>query len=194
MVSEKEIMPDMQPTFMTGEICFLRGLTLQDATEDYLRWLNDFEVTRYLEVGRVPMTLDNLREYIIGGMTDSSTVRFTICDKATHKHIGNITLRHIHPIHRRADLGILIGEKDFWGKGYATEATALVVDYGFRRLNLHSIWLGVLADHTAAIRAYEKVGFKLDGTDRESWWADGQFHDVHRMSILARDYFARAKE
>jgi RimJ/RimL family protein N-acetyltransferase len=180
-----------QPPFITGKLCYLRGLTLNDATEDYLRWINDFEVTRYLEVGRKPATIDDLREYILAGQKDSATVRFAICDKVTRQHIGNITLRQIHPVHRRADLGMMIGKKNFWGKGYATEATALTVDYGFRRLNLHSIWLGVLTSNTAAIRAYQKVGFQIDGTDREAWWADGEFHDVHRMSILAREHFAR---
>jgi RimJ/RimL family protein N-acetyltransferase len=183
-----------QPPFITGKLCYLRGLTPEDATVDYLHWINDFEVTRYLEAGRKPSTLDDLRDYIVSGQNDSTLVRFAICDKATHQHIGNITLRQIHPVHRRADLGMMIGAKDFWGKGYATEATFLTVDYGFRRLNLHSIWLGVLASNTAAIRAYQKVGFQIDGTDREAWWADGEFHNVHRMSILAREHFARLEE
>jgi RimJ/RimL family protein N-acetyltransferase len=70
----------------------------------------------------------------------------------------------------------------------------LIVDFGFRRWNLHSIWLGVLVTNEPAVRAYEKCGFTVDGTDREAWWADGEFHDVHRMSILAREHFARLKE
>jgi RimJ/RimL family protein N-acetyltransferase len=180
-----------QPPFLQGTRCYLRALTPTDAEGDYLTWLNDVEVTRYLEAGRTPMNREALRQFLSQIGQDSAAVWLAICDQANGQHIGNITLQGIHPVHRRAHLGLMIGDKAYWGKGYAHEATALLVDYGFRRWNLHSIWLGVLADHHAAIRVYEKVGFKLDGREREAWWADGRYHDLLHMSILAREHFAR---
>lgn len=176
--------------FIQGQRCYLRGLTLQDAEGDYLVWLNDFEVTRFLEVGRKPIPLEALQDLLRHVMTEENSVWLAICDQETDKHIGNIVLHSIHPVHRRANLGIMIGDRAAWGKGFATEATDLVVNYAFRRLNLNSIWLGVLADHSAAIKVYEKVGFRVDGREREAWWADGAFHDVLHMSILAREYWA----
>jgi RimJ/RimL family protein N-acetyltransferase len=183
-------MSEQAPPFLTGQRCYFRGLTLADAEGDYLNWLNDPEVTLYLEAGRVPMNREALREFIQAIPQDKSSVWFAICDKASQQHIGNITLQGIHPVHRRAHLGIMIGDKQYWGRGYGTEATALLIDYGFRRWNLHSIYLGVLAANTGAIRSYEKVGFQVDGREREAWWADGRYHDVLKMSLLAREHFA----
>lgn len=179
--------------FILGQVCYLRALVPADADGDYVHWLNDPEVTRYMETGRMPTRRDLLQEFIVGLAQNPNSLWFAICDLATHKHIGNISLQDIHRVHRRATLGIMIGDKQFWGKGYAQEATALLVGYGFRRWNLNSIWLGVLASHAAAIRVYEKVGFQVDGRTRESWWADGQYHDVLNMSLLARNYFAQQK-
>ncbi|MFP4322567.1 MAG: GNAT family N-acetyltransferase [Anaerolineales bacterium] len=183
-------MPDLYRPFITGQRCYLRGLEEADLTERYLEWLNDAEVTRALEVGRRPATLDDLYAFWRATTTDATQVVLAVCDRATNLHIGNVKLAHIHPVHRRADFSIMIGDKAYWGGGYGSEATRLMVDYGFRRLNLHSIYLGVLANHGAARRVYEKNGFRLDGTDRQAWWADGTWHDVHRMSILAAEYAA----
>src|SRR5690606_21548973 len=129
-----------------------------------------------------PNTPEKMQHFFESQYKSDTRVMFAICDKATNKHIGNVSLRAIHHVHRRGEFGILIGEKNFYGKGYASEATFLMVDYGFRRLNLHSICLGVLSDNPAAKRVYEKVGFKVDGCDREAWWADGKYHDVIKMS------------
>lgn len=181
----------MPNRFIEGEICYLRGVVESDIDGPWFDWMDDYEVTRFLESGRTPNNLARQRAYFESMQNRPDAVLFAICDRATDQHIGNIGLRDIHPVHRRADIGILIGDRAFWGKGYATEATFLVADYGFRRRNLHSIWLGVLASNAAAIRAYEKVGFVVDGREREAWWAEGQYHDVLHMSILAREHFAR---
>jgi [ribosomal protein S5]-alanine N-acetyltransferase len=185
---------ELQNPFIIGELCYLRGLTEADLEGPWFQWMNDYEVTHTLESGKVPNSAKRLRDYFESTQESSDTVHFAICDKATNTHIGNIGLRDMHPIHHRANIGILIGDKRFWSKGYGTEAVSLVVDYGFRRWNLHSIWLGVLASNKAAVRAYEKVGFILDGTEREACWADGRFHDLYHMSILAREHFARLEK
>jgi len=177
--------------FISGELCYLRGLLESDLEGAYFHWLNDPQVTRYMNSGRTPNTPQDMQAFFTYTRGNLTNVAFAICDQQTHQHIGNVTLNNMHPIHRRADLGILIGEKAFWGRGYGTEATALTVDYGFKRLNLHSIWLGVVATHVGAIRAYEKAGFKQDGVAREAFWTDGNFHDIVQMSILAREYYER---
>lgn len=183
---------ELHHAFSVGELCYLRGLEESDINERYLGWLNDFEVTRYLESGRQPSDLADLRAYYENAKNDPKRILFAICDKETGQHIGNASLGDLHWVHRRASFGIIIGEKAFWGRGYGTEVARLIIEYGFRRLNLHSIYLGVLANHTSAIRSYEKVGFQRDGLDREASWTDGAWHDVYRMSILAREYFASA--
>lgn len=187
-------MPELQNPFIIGERCYLRAVTEADLEGDYFQWMNDFEVTRYMEGGRYPNTPAQMRAYWETAQADHGNVFLAICDKSNNRHIGNIALHHIHPIHRRAELGMMIGDKTYWGKGYATEAVFLTVDYGFRRLNLRSIFLGVVESNQAAVRVYEKVGFRIEGTHREAWWADGKWHNTYTMSILAREHFARLEE
>lgn len=182
----------MHHPFLIGERCYLRGLEEDDLSERYFQWLNDFDVTRYLESGRFPNSKAAQRNFFEHSQQGDKVI-FAIVDKANDCHIGNIGLHDLTTVHRRASLGILIGDKAYWGKGFGTEATWLAVDYGFRRLNLHSIWLGVLTVNVGAIKAYEKVGFTIDGTNREAWWADGRYHDTHTMSILAHEHFARVQ-
>ena len=86
---------------------------------------------------------------------------FAIADAESHRHIGNVKLGPIDWVHRRAMFGIMIGEKEFWGKGAGEEVTRLMVEYGFYRLNLRRIGLVVFEEHRSAVRCYEKIGFKI---------------------------------
>jgi RimJ/RimL family protein N-acetyltransferase len=87
--------------------------------------------------------------------------------------------------------GIMIGEKEFWGRGVGKEATHLIVQYGFHRLNLNRIGLGVMAEHEAAIRCYQAVGFKAEGTFREEMFCDGAYKDRLWMGLLRSEYKAQ---
>jgi RimJ/RimL family protein N-acetyltransferase len=82
----------------------------------------------------------------------------------------------------------MIGEKEFWGKGYGTEINNLVLDYGFRKLNLHKIYLGVNADNKGAVKSYKKSGFKYEGTKRDEIYRNGRYYDAIMMSILRNEY------
>ena len=85
-------------------------------------------------------------------------------------------------------LGIAIGEKEYWGQGYGTEATRLLVDYGFNLLNLNSIMLGAFVFNERAIACYKKVGFKEIGWRRQARIIGGQKYDVLLMDILAEEF------
>ena len=82
----------------------------------------------------------------------------------------------------------MIGEKDFWGRGYGTEALKLVVNYAFNRLNLHKIYAGINSSNKASIRAYQKVGFKVEGRKREERYIDGRYHDTMIMGLISNEY------
>lgn len=91
-------------------------------------------------------------------------------------------------IHRRAELGIGIGEAECRDKGYGTEATRLILDYGFTALGLHTIMLWVLATNERAIRAYKRAGFREAGRWHESWRIGGKAHDILFMECLATEF------
>lgn len=107
-------------------------------------------------------------------------------------HIGNLGLHRVDRIHRKADLGVVIGEAAYWSRGYGTDAIRLALRYGFDHLALNKISLDVLEHNVRAIRSYEKCGFQREGLRREDVYKDGRFFDVLRMSVLAREFRDRA--
>jgi len=174
--------------FIVGVQIYLRPLEREDLNERYLGWLNDPEVNRYLESGIFPYTKDKLEEFYEQATKSPDQVILAIIDKETDQHIGNVKLGPINWVHRKATLGILIGDKQFWGRGIGTEATWLMVGYGFTRLNLNRIELGVCAEHEAAVRCYEAVGLRVEGRFRESLFHEGQYKDGLWMGLLRSEY------
>ncbi|MCX7950339.1 MAG: GNAT family N-acetyltransferase, partial [Clostridiales bacterium] len=108
--------------------------------------------------------------------------------KDEDKLIGNVGLHNINWISRIAEIGILIGDKNYWGQGYAKEAMKLVLDYAFNMLNLHMVYLKVYGYNVSAIKCYEKVGFKFAGKLREAIEVAGEKYDVIYMDILKREF------
>ena len=174
--------------FAEGSLVILRPLERADLNERYLGWLNDPEVTRYTETGTFPATTEDLENYYRSVTGSKNDVILAVVDKKSGQHIGNVKLGPIRWVHRVATFGILIGEKEFWGKGVGLEATRLMVEYGFYRLNLHRIDLGVFAEHEAAVQCYEKAGFKVEGRLREDLFQGGEFKDRLWMGLLRSEY------
>ena len=163
-------------------------MEITDLDGPYFDWLNNYEVTRFLETGSFPTTTATLRNYLESIAKHPNNVMLAIIEKKTNRHVGNVKLGNIHPLHRNADIGIMVGDKSVWGKGYGSEAMELMLEYGFKRLNLHKITLGVYADHDGAVRAYKKLGFAVEGTLKEQLFRDGAFRDKTVMGILKSDY------
>jgi RimJ/RimL family protein N-acetyltransferase len=176
--------------YAAGKLVYLRPLEPQDLEGDYLAWINDPEVTHYTEVGTFPSTRRDLEEFYESTKASKSQVLLAIIDRQSHRHIGNVKLGPIHWVHRKATFGILIGDKNCWGGGIGEEATRLAVEYAFQRLNLNRVDLGVFAGHEAAVRCYEKVGFKLEGRFRQDLFSGGEFRDRLWMGLLRSEYRA----
>lgn len=169
---------------LTGTRLYLRPFATADLSDAYLAWLNDPEVTRYLEVGREPETLVSVREYVRRFEQSSTDLLFAIVDRESDRHIGNVTLNSIRPHHGTADTGLLIGERSFWGKGYATEAWYLVASHAFNALALHKLIAGSCVANRASIAALKHVGFQVEGVLREEFCVDGKHMDVLRLGLL----------
>src|SRR5450631_599216 len=176
--------------FVQGSRVCLRPLERQDLNARYLSWLNDPEVTRYMETGTFPTTVRDLEGFYDEVTGSRNQVILAVADKKSGQHIGNVKLGPIHWIHRCATFGIMIGDKKSWGKGVGLEATRLMVEYGFDRLNLRRIDLGVFAEHDAALRCYKEAGFKVEGRLRESLFQDGTYKDRVLMGLLRSEYAA----
>ena len=157
----------------------------------YLRWINDFEVTRTLGIREQPATLEAEEAWYESASRNDNDPAFTIYELATLRPIGNTSLMNVSHFHRTASFGILIGEKDCWGKGYGTETTSLMLEYGFRSLGLHNIMLTTYSFNERAQRAYRRAGFREIGRRRESVRLAGVAYDDVFMECLATEFAQR---
>lgn len=175
--------------YYTGDRIYFRPIELED--EPLLqRWVNDPDNWRMLN-HRGPLSSMAEREWIQSLVKNRTEYVFGIVAKDAARLIGTAGLRDINPISRRASFGICIGDAEFRGRGYGTEATALGVRYGFEELNLNRIELGVFADNARAILTYQKVGFVHEGTFRQAVYRNGEFVDEYRFAILRDEWEAR---
>ena len=180
----------MNNNFLIGEQCSLQPFELdnQELIAFVWQWINDAEVTYYMFTGQRPFTKEQTAAMIKKDI-EGGNILFSVRDKKSEKPIGYAGLYDIHPIARKAEFRILIGEKKFWGKGYGTEVTELLTYYGFDRLNLHRIYLGFTQANKGAGKAYEKAGYKNEGVLKEDMYRNSAYYDTVRMAILRKNYY-----
>ena len=171
----------MQDIRIDGRRIYLRELKEEDASQEYCNWLNDPVVNKFLETKKA--TVEELKQYIKEKKENPNCLFFGIFLKGNNKHVGNIKLEPIKFNNKKATLGILIGNKNYWGQGIGTEATKLLVNYAFNTLDLIEVNLGVISENQAAIKAYMNAGFKIDKINKKSTRYGNKYYDAVVMSI-----------
>ncbi len=173
---------------LQGERLLLRAMTRADL-ERLCQFNNDVEV----EVAGggdppLPQSLARLEAEFEAkvGEGDRDGTNFAI--EADQKFIGHCALFQFDSVARTCELGITIGDKDYWGQGYGREAVTLLLDYGFRYHNLHRVYLSVNGNNERAIRAYQACGFQEEGRLRFHIWSDGAYIDLVYMGILRDEW------
>jgi len=171
---------------IVGERLYLSPFDASDINiyTKWAEWMNDGTVAdtfggnhNLVSLASAKKTVEELKEY-----------RFAMVLIDGDVLIGQISLHDVDHLNRNAFLGIVIGGEEHRNKGYGTEAVRLVLDYGFKTLNLHNIMLSVYADNHAAIACYKKVGFQEAGRRREWVFKNGKYIDKIYMDILAREF------
>lgn len=155
------------PITVETDRLILRSIGLADVTDRYSGWLRDEEVTRYLEARFDSHDMESLRSYVQRQLADPSIVFAAIVEKPD-RFIGTIKLGPIDPHHRRADVGIMIGERDAWGRGYATEAIRALCTFAFEVLGVKRLAAGTYAVNSGSIKAFTRAGFQVEGVLRSS--------------------------
>lgn len=156
----------------------LRSLDEGDATEDYLGWLRDPEVFRFLEVRFAEeQSLRSLRDFIAEANGNPDELLLGICLRDSGRHIGNIKLGPIARQHGRAELGFLIGDRREWGKGYASEAIDLLTRFAHRTLGLAKVTSGCYGMNIGSAKALEKAGYVREACLASHWLCDGEWQD-----------------
>jgi RimJ/RimL family protein N-acetyltransferase len=182
----------MKNPFLIGTKIYLRPLEREDAPL-LVPWVNDAEITRTLERLYRPLNLQAEVDFIERIYKSEHDVVFGIVVKETDVLIGVTGLHQMDFKNRRAVFGIFIGEKSVWGKGYGTEATALITGYAFETLNLNRVGLEVYEDNERGIRAYERVGFQREGVLRQMMYREGRYWNTILMSLLREEWEARKR-
>lgn len=172
---------------LVGQKCYLSPISAEDA-QQWSAWFNDLEVT--LPLGDEAYTMQTLarQQRDIAEMTAADCPAFSIVDLQTDLLIGRCLLFGVSQVNRSAQLGIVIGDKDYWGRGYGSEAIQLLLDHAFNLLNLNSVMLGVFEFNRRAIACYRKIGFKEIGRRRQARIIAGQKYDGILMDILAEEF------
>ncbi|WDV45130.1 GNAT family protein [Clostridiaceae bacterium M8S5] len=168
----------------------LRKMTKEDIPT-YNIWSNDEEVVRTTYPNLERYTLEDTEIFYSRVTKTTNSRTFMIVDKVRENAIGIISLINMDLFNRNAEFIIDIGDKDYWGKGIGKEAMSLILDYGFKELNLHRIYLRVYSFNERAIKLYEKKGFVHEGKMIEAIFRDGKYHDIVIMGILQRNYLSK---
>ncbi len=171
---------------LLGENIYLSPLNVEDA-EKFAEWFSDFRVTDGLEKSGQIMTIEKEKEWI-ENTAKNGDFFFSIVKLENDELIGNCGLHDISCLNRIGTVGIFIGEEENRSHGYGAEALHLLVDYGFRYLNLNNIMLTVKLFNERAIHCYEKVGFQEFGRRRKSYFLNGKYYDDVYMDILAEEF------
>lgn len=161
----------------------------ESMTEALHRWYNDFTVAVLNGSVPHPQSIEVSRGEVARFSNDDKTrYAFAIYERMTMRLIGFVDLRNINYRQRTAELGIMIGEQDCWGKGFGTETLFLVLDYAFSVLGLHNIMLSLAGYNERALRTYRRVGFHEIGRRREICSIGNKLIDAVFMDCLSTEF------
>ncbi len=172
-----------------GERIRLRGVEREDLPV-FVEWLNDPEVIENLMMVLPLSTADENRwfEKLADRPPEERPLVIEMKAEQGWRMIGNSGFHNLEWKNRSAEIGIVIGDKSIWNRGYGTEAMRLLLRHGFGTLNLNRIYLRVYEPNKRAMRAYEKAGFVLEGRLRQARYKNGQYQDEFIMSVLRSEW------
>jgi RimJ/RimL family protein N-acetyltransferase len=172
----------------TGQKVRLREYRKEDI-ERALLYVNDSEVKKLLTPG-IPYlnTLEDERKWVEGLSASKDNYSFAIETLEDGKYIGGCGLNSIDWKNSVAVVGIFIGDKNYWGKGYGTDAMEVLIRFIFEQMNIHKVKLNVFSYNERAIKSYEKCGFKVEGVIRQEIFRDGRYYDDIIMGLLKEEY------
>ena len=170
---------------LVGDRIYLSPRSIEDA-EKFTEWLNDFETTDYIGRSGRLLTVAEEKEFLEKNINSEAT--FVIVTLDDDKMIGTVSIEKINHLNRTGVLGIFIGDKDYRNNGYGTEAIKLILEYGFKYLNLNNIKLDLMEFNERALKCYKKCGFKEYGRRRKSEFVNGKYYDKISMDILKEEF------
>lgn len=142
---------------ISTERFYIRELTVDDAQQGYLDWFKQTEINKY--IANVPSCLADLSMYIEENLADKTAFLFGVFSRESNQHIGNIRYEFAYEAQDKIDMGILIGEESWRGKGVASEVIIASALFFKEKFSVKTVILGVDSANVAAVKVYEKIGF-----------------------------------
>ena len=181
----------MTENLFQGKLVRLAPSSRDDA-EVFARWSQDPDYLRNQDTDYArPYSAETFIERFNPGRENPNAVMFDLRTVEDNRLIGFVAIHSIEWNNQAGLLAIGIGEPNYRGHGYGADALRLILRYAFDELNLHRVGLDVISNNAQAIRAYERVGFKQEGVQRESVFRDGQRHGRVVMGILRDEWQAK---
>ncbi|SHI20948.1 GNAT family N-acetyltransferase [Sporanaerobacter acetigenes] len=168
-----------------GEKVCLRAYREEDIPKA-TSFVNDEELKKLLVTNvPFPMTLWEEEEWVKSQKSSQDgSYNFAIEDIETKKYIGGCGIQEVNWLSRVATVGIMIGDKEYWGKGYGTDAMKVLMNFIFNNMNIRKIRLSTFSFNMRARKSYEKCGFEVEGILKDEIFKDGKYYDEIIMSVF----------
>ena len=176
----------MKASIIESQRLILRPLNLSHLSNNYVSWLNDFEVSKYI-ISAGDYNYKKLEKYL-EDIEKKDIYFWAIHLKTNNKHIGNIKIDPINTKHGLGQYGIMLGDKSEWSKGFAKESSLAIIDFCFNELRLRKITLEVIVDNNVAFKLYKKIGFVVEGLRKNQEFHNNTFCDSCIMAIFNPEY------
>lgn len=163
---------------------FLKPLSEEELSGNYVDWLNDKEVCEYNSHGETEYTKTMAVDFINSLKNDKSKEVYAVILKENNAHIGNISLQCIDNKNNNAEIAYLFGEKQYWRQGYAKEASILLLKHAFDKLKLHRIYFGTHINNISMQTLAERLGFIKEGVKKDAQYKYGQYNDIVIYAII----------
>lgn len=179
----------MKSIILESERLILKPLGLPFLSKKYVNWMNDPDVIKFLSSGG-DYSLEKLKIFLTE-VEKKDILFWAITTKNESNHIGNIKIDPVEIKHGICEYGIMMGDKNEWGKGYAKEASKLVIDFCFKKLNLRKMNLGVIESNKRAVKLYKKLDFIIEGKFINHVSYNGKFVNTLRMALFNQNYIEK---
>jgi len=177
---------NLKLVFLKGKKTILRPLRKATDFEPCWRWVNDPEVNQYLLI-YFPLTEKKEKEWFDKLANDPNEIVLGI-ETLEGKLIGTMGLHRLNSKDQTAATGALIGEKEYWSKGYGTDAKMALLNYAFNTLNLRKINSSVYAYNKRSLQYNLKCGYKIEGVRKKQIFRNGKYHDEIIIAVFKEDW------